>query len=722
MNETEKYLAYLKALKRPFQKLCRLRFLNPDGSTAFSVDNNEKNKFSGAFVASGTLAVNLQNGTRRTATVTLANLDGAFDYNVNSLWFGQEVALDEGLVLPNGEDYYIQQGVFLLEEPEETVRPGERTVTYHLTDKWANLDGTLWGKLEGTYRGAKGANIFAQISVLLQDDRGNGQKVDGIDPVYTDYYNGGLHFLTGSGAATGWIAMAGDGNGGAVAIGTTSSGYTTDGGKTWTQVSKVFYSTAAIAYGNGVYVVIDGSEAHRSTDGGKTWSEVWVANSWGDSALFGAAYGDGVFILTCGAYPNKTAISSDGGLTWTLGTMPSIGSGLTTGISYVGDGKFLAYAATARGDDFKNYIYTIGSSDKGATWRLGSTMLSDGTGTVKNEPVVTGGNGRGYIFLPETNLMWWSDDLSNWTQIELPYTAAWKSAAFGNSILALSGMIGGRTGVCLFSNDGGKTWRTAAGALKSKRFLIGYVGGSSDGFAAVDRDGNARYSVPGMAQETESGEIALLTDAPYTLEVSPETGTYADVILGFAEMLNAWVGYDATGRLRIEPSQDDISDVDKPVCYSFSTGQAELLGMTYKTENAAVYNDYIVVGEALDNGAQPVGRATNYDPGSDTNVNLIGRKTVREAQSGYVTKVQCEDRAVWELKKSAILKKSVNVSCSQIFHITENELIEIIRTDKPGFPIERHLVQGFTRALTGTEAMSISAVSVNDYPRVTIET
>ena len=83
MNETEKYLAYLKALKHPFQKLCRLRFLNPDGSTAFSVDNNEKNKFSGAFVASGTLAVNLQNGTRRTATVTLANLDGAFDYNVN---------------------------------------------------------------------------------------------------------------------------------------------------------------------------------------------------------------------------------------------------------------------------------------------------------------------------------------------------------------------------------------------------------------------------------------------------------------------------------------------------------------------------------------------------------------------------------------------------------------------------------------------------------------
>ena len=61
MTEQEKYLAYLRALKGRFQKLCRLRFLNPDGSTAFFVDNNPRNKHSGAFVADGALTVNLQN-------------------------------------------------------------------------------------------------------------------------------------------------------------------------------------------------------------------------------------------------------------------------------------------------------------------------------------------------------------------------------------------------------------------------------------------------------------------------------------------------------------------------------------------------------------------------------------------------------------------------------------------------------------------------------------
>lgn len=413
MTEQEKYLAYLKAIHGPFQKLCRLRFLNPDGSTAFFVDNNPMGKYGRAFIADGTLTVNLQNGTRRTATVTLANADGAFDYNVNHLWFGQEIALDEGLILPGGEEYYIQQGVFLLESPQETVSPQERVMQYDLVDKWANLDGTLWGRLEGTYKGALGVNIFQQIDALLHDNRGNGQLVDPVAPVYTEYYNG------------------------------------------------------------------------------------------------------------------KTQLLPD-------------------------------------------------------------------------------------------------------------------------------------------------------------------------------------------------GKTAALTDAPYTLTVAPPSGTYASVILGFAEMLNAWVGYDAEGRLRIDPSQDDLLDTEKPVSYAFSMDESVLTGLSYKVENTEVYNDYIVLGAALDDNSQPGARATNNDPMSDTNVNLIGRKTVWTSENGYTTQAQCRDRAEWEMKRSTVLQKSVNISCGQIFHIKENELVTIARTDKPGKPIERHLVMGFSRPLAASGAMTISAVSVADFPVATV--
>ena len=42
------YLQYLAAVRGPFQKLARLDFLQPDGSLAFSIDNNPVNPRSGA--------------------------------------------------------------------------------------------------------------------------------------------------------------------------------------------------------------------------------------------------------------------------------------------------------------------------------------------------------------------------------------------------------------------------------------------------------------------------------------------------------------------------------------------------------------------------------------------------------------------------------------------------------------------------------------------------
>lgn len=405
--------AYMATLREPFQKLCRLRFLQPDGSTAFSLDNNPQNRRSGAFIADGSIATNLQNGKRRTATVTLSNLDGSFDYNVNTVWFGTEIAIDEGLILPDGEEYYIQQGVFLIENPTESIRPGNRIATYNLVDKWANLDGTLFGNLESTYEVPSGTNIFQPINAILALDKGNGQPVDRVTPIYTEYYN-----------------------------------------------SK--------------------------------------------------------------------------------------------------------------------------------------------------------------------------------------------------------------------------------------------------------------------SQALPDGSTAAITNAPYTLRVDSDNGTYADVILGLAGMVNAWIGYDQTGALRIDPSQDDILDTNKPVLWQFSMDRVTFLGADYTVKNTEVYNDYIVIGELLDDNSQPAGRATNLDPRSDTNVQTIGRKTFRMSAPGFATDQQCQDLAVWKLKRSSALQKAITISCSQIFHIEENSLVSIVRTDKPGSPVERHLVMGFTRPLAATGEMQINAVSVQDFVTATV--
>ena len=406
---------YIQAVKGEFTKIARLDFLRADDSLAFSIDNNENNGRSKAFIQDGTLTVNLQNGKRRVASVTLSNIDNEYEYNINKLWFNSRVRLMEGLILPNGKEYYLSQGVFYIVNPEEVFMPEKKTVTLNLEDKWSFLDGTIFGRLDGIYEVPINSNIFTAIESILRLHIGdaNSYIVDGIRPVFTDYYN------------------------------------------------------------------------------------------------------------------NQT------------------------------------------------------------------TVLPDG--------------------------------------------------------------------------------RTISDLLM-----------------------------------------------PYTYRCDSDNGTYADIILEMNNILAGWIGYDADGRLRLDPSQDDILDTTKPVMWNFTPNEKNFLGATYTIKNSDVYNDIIITGEALSDYANVAGRACNYDPSSPTNINIIGNKTYRESAAGYASRRQCEDLAAFKLKRQTILQKSVSIQSSQLFHIKENELVTITRLDKPGTPVERHLVNGFTRPIAQTGKMTIQATSVQDFPVATI--
>ena len=416
MAAGERYLAYLASLKTDFTKIAKLEFLNPDGSIAFALDNDPKNKRSGAFLQDGEISCNLKNGTRRQASVTLSNLDGNFDFAVNHVWYGTQLRLSEGLILPDGTEYYIPQGVFEIEQPNERFSPTGNTVTWRLLDKWSMLDGTLGGNLEGAYSISAGTNIFSAMASILRLGRfdmanNSPDPIDPVTPIFTNYYNG----------------------------------------KTQT--------------------------------------------------------------------------------------------------------------------------------------------LTDGT-TVN------------------------------------------------------------------------------------------------------------------------------LTDAPHDF-LSGADESLGDVLTGLADMLAAWIGYNAVGRLVVDPSQDDIADLTKPVLWDFSEDEKQLLHVQYTANKSEVYNDLIVVGDTDDAGATARGRVQNRDVASDTCISRIGLKTQRIHMADYYSDKICQDYAEWKLKRSAVLQKTVDIECSQMFHIAENCIVTIRRDDKPGSPVERHVVQGWTRPIGQTGSMIINAVSVMDYPEIT---
>lgn len=425
------YNDYLQAVAKPFKKLTKLEFLQPDNSVAFTLDNNYKHGYrtkydTRAFIQNGSLSVSLQNGKRRSASVTLSNLDNAFDYAINKIWFGQKIRLSMGLVLPDGTDFYLSQGVFYINNPTAVFKPNQRTVTYNLVDKWAYLDGSLFGTLASSYKIERTSdksdnNIWNALRSLLtlskidfKQTTDKSLQIDNVLPVFTTYYD--------------------------------------------------------------------------------------------------------------------------------------------------------------------NYKY-----------------------------------------------------------------------------------------------------------------------------------------------KTSDGNEVNATDIPYKIIVSGDNATLANGLLELNALIVGWIGYDQTGALRVEASQNDLEDKEKPTLWNFTPENSQLLGITETFKNSEVSNDVIIIGQSQSK-TEIYGRATNYDARSDTNVNLIGRRTYKESQSNYWNTNQCVDLANFRLKRKAVMQKSVTIESSQLFHLAENNVVTVKRTDKEGSPVERHLIQSYTLPIGETGSMTINCVSVNDLPNLTSDT
>lgn len=430
-TEAEKYQEYLRIISNPdfMRPLTKIEFLNPDNTVAYALDGTYKRRYGGyadsrSFLQDGNTNISQNNGQRRTATVRFENLDGAFDYAINKIWFGRRVKLKKGVILSDGSEFYLPLGVFYFNSPKTGWKPNSRVSEYQLVDKWAYLDGTLFGNLENTYEvpafvsgsTTERTNIFEAMQGTLQlsifDHKYTPDKikqVDNVKPIFTDYYN---------------------------------NRYTTINGQ---QVA--------------------------------------------------------------------------------MNLMP-------------------------------------------------------------------------------------------------------------------------------------KTVTASAG------------------------------------------------------------GTYGQVMLDLNSLIAGWIGYDSNGALRVDASADDLNDTDKPVMWDFTENSKTFFGLDETANPSQVFNDVIVWGEGL-NGEVVGARATNYDPKSDTNANLIGLKTYVESSDINYTNEQCQALANWYLKRKTVLQKSVTISCSQMFHLRENNLISVLRSDKPNKPIEKHLIQAISIPLSEKGSCSITATSVNDFPEVT---
>lgn len=201
-------------------------------------------------------------------------------------------------------------------------------------------------------------------------------------------------------ASASWSSVCyGNGRFVAVANGSTSAAYSTDGGETWNSATMpTSRNWRGVCYGNGKFIAVgnDGYYA-TSTDGGETWTEAQFTT--GESGTYySVCYGNGKFV----AIQNESSVSkvSADGENWTNITLP--GSRMLWVSVAFGAKGFVAVA---------NY-YKVGAySADGETWE--QITLSD---TINQWTSVCYGNGKFVAVSKSTDKVAVSTDGKNWSE------------------------------------------------------------------------------------------------------------------------------------------------------------------------------------------------------------------------------------------------------------------------------------------------------------------
>lgn len=118
-------------------------------------------------ILDGNLTINKNNGVRRVIDFTVKNSASLLPH-IDGIWINKKLRLSLGVKLPSGEDYLIQQGVFVLSNPSYTSNPSGSTVTFQAIDKFGLLDGQNGsGILQDIFLIASGTNINTGVQSIL---------------------------------------------------------------------------------------------------------------------------------------------------------------------------------------------------------------------------------------------------------------------------------------------------------------------------------------------------------------------------------------------------------------------------------------------------------------------------------------------------------------------------------------------------------------------------
>ena len=132
-------------------------------------DESIKEDITDHVILTGSLEKTYQQGQTRSLTLTLMNPEQIWYPSPikGKLWKNSKFRLDMGIQLEN-TIYWVQDGIFVVQDPDLNNSNSNTTVTLQLFDKFALLDGTISGATENDIEIPLGTNIKKAILKLLR--------------------------------------------------------------------------------------------------------------------------------------------------------------------------------------------------------------------------------------------------------------------------------------------------------------------------------------------------------------------------------------------------------------------------------------------------------------------------------------------------------------------------------------------------------------------------
>lgn len=154
----------------------RLFILNPDDTVKVPIPIED-------IISDGNYTENYQNGQRASLSFTLYNQNGRYTPTINQLWANARVRLDAGVEQQDGAIVWAQKGIFVLNNSNPVVQPGNYTVSFSADDKFGVLERGP-GLLEYAFEVESGVLISSLVKELLATQRGDGYPLDSQEPYF----------------------------------------------------------------------------------------------------------------------------------------------------------------------------------------------------------------------------------------------------------------------------------------------------------------------------------------------------------------------------------------------------------------------------------------------------------------------------------------------------------------------------------------------------------